>query len=261
MHETGRTFVTADYAHIFDARGRLYHEAMRGWPDARDEEFQNAIQLADVRPGERVADYPSGGGYLRPYLDATVQLVLLETSRVFLDCASADDGSRGSTERWFVEHGRIPLPDGCLDCALSIAGLHHVADKRQIFRELHRCLKPSGRLVIADVAAGSAVARFLDEFVDRYSHEGHAGLYFDDGTAGDLVECGYYVWSDERRRYAWRFPSRDAMAEYCQKLFGLVLTAPDQIIEALGDYLGFVEQADACALHWELQFLAARRTA
>lgn len=261
MYETDRTRVTTDYAHIFDARGRRYHEAMRGWPHARDEEFQNAVQLAGVRPGERVADYPSGGGYLRPYLDATVHLVLLETSRVFLDCASASDETGEFTERLLVEHGRIPLPDGHLDCALSIAGLHHVTDKRQVFCELRRCLKPRGRLIVADVAAGSAVARFLDEFVDRYSYEGHAGLYFDDRTAAELTACGYGVGFDERRRYVWRFPSRDAMGTYCQNLFGLVRASPDQIVQALGDYLGFAEAPDTCSLNWELQFLAARRTA
>lgn len=253
MNWAAEPTTSSEYARIFDARGRAYHEAMRRWPHARDREFQQAVALADLRAGQRVADFPSGGGYLRPYLEVPVRLVLLETSRAFLDCVEAGDG----VERRFVEDGRLPLADASLDRVISVAGLHHVADKPAVFQELRRCLKPCGRLVVADVAAGSSVGRFLNEFVDAFSDEGHDGRFLDDATADELRCAGFDVRLARRIAYPWRFAGREEMVEFCRLLFGLVKASPLQIGEALEAYLGCGRRNDAWELNWELLFLAA----
>lgn len=47
---------------------------------------------------------------------------------------------------------RLPFPDASFDAASASLFFHHLedADKLSVLRQLHRCLKPGGRLVVAD---------------------------------------------------------------------------------------------------------------
>lgn len=245
-----------DYAQIFDARGRAYHAAMTRWPRARDEEFEWAVMLAAPQAGHVVADFPSGGGYLAPYLP-DVQLVLIETSKVFLECSQVAPAA----DRRLMSDHRLPLDDRSVDRIVSLAGLHHVSDKSALFREFARVLRSGGRVMIADVAAGSRVGRFLNEFVHKHSEEGHDGIFLDERTPDDLRKAGLAVRSTQRLAYPWRFSQANDMIDYCRLLFGITRATQDEIAKALDDYLGvrrvvrgdFVEWQ----LNWELMFVIA----
>lgn len=54
--------MTTPYEAVFAQRGDRYHRAMQRAPEARAAELGRAVELAGLRPGERVADIPSGGG-------------------------------------------------------------------------------------------------------------------------------------------------------------------------------------------------------
>jgi sterol 24-C-methyltransferase len=45
---------------------------------------------------------------------------------------------------------RLPLPDNSQDAAYSIEAVPHAPDKRALFREVHRVLRPGGRFVATD---------------------------------------------------------------------------------------------------------------
>ncbi len=47
----------------------------------------------------------------------------------------------------------LPLPDASLDVAVLLLVLHHVADPARVLAEVHRVLRPNGRLLIADMRA------------------------------------------------------------------------------------------------------------
>lgn len=42
----------------------------------------------------------------------------------------------------------LPYPDAHFDCICSMGVLHHVPDTELAVREIHRCLKPDGRLIV-----------------------------------------------------------------------------------------------------------------
>jgi len=49
---------------------------------------------------------------------------------------------------------KIPLPDGSVDVVTSNGVINLVPDKRAAFAEIHRVLRPGGRVQIADIAVG-----------------------------------------------------------------------------------------------------------
>lgn len=242
----------ASYTDIFAARGALYHQAMRRFPEARDEEFAALVRVADIRDGERICDAPAGGGYLARHLPSGCELCYVENAAAFLkDCT-------GEARRHMVL-GRLdalPLGDGCRDHVVSLAGLHHVADKAAFFRQAARVLRPGGVLTCADVWHDSPVRRFLDDFVGAHNETGHSGWYFDEATAGAVAAGGFRDVQVERIAFAWRFAHAADLPDFCALLFGMDAAGRARIGEAARTYLG---AADARALPWELCFVRAVR--
>lgn len=58
------------------------------------------------------------------------------------------------------DHARIPFPSGEFDFAYMTDVIHHVPDRAAMFGELHRVLKPGGRLCIVTQSHAQIEARF-----------------------------------------------------------------------------------------------------
>ncbi len=236
----------ADYRDIFELRGGFYHQAMREYPEARASEFLNVIREAGITPGMTVVDVPSGGAYLSRYL-GNVELIGLETSQTFAKLATERANSV-----LLYNNDRFPLQDACADRVLSIAGLHHVRDKRGLFSEMRRIVKPGGRVVVADVADDSFVKGFLDDFVGNYCETGHSGWYFDATTRSELHDAGLNIVGDKRLDYLWCAPDMHQLATFCKLLFGMVHADAGTVADGIRNYLGVSESGDQIGLNWQL---------
>ena len=246
MLDATSTGSESDYSDIFELRGRLYHQAMRTVPGARDKEFLSVLQEAGITPGIRVVDVPSGGGYLSRHL-SDVELVGLETSQTFAELASAK-----AENILLYENSRFPLRDACADRVLSIAGLHHVRDKYGIFLEMRRILKPGGRIVMADVADDSFVRGFLDDFVGQYCDTGHSGWYFGATTRAELHAAGLNITGEKRLDYLWSAQDMEQLAGFCRLLFGMVRADTRTVADGIHDHLGIRKQGDQVGMNWQL---------
>ncbi len=47
-----------------------------------------------------------------------------------------------------LDNGLIPLADGAVDCLMSFTVLEHVDDEMAVLKEMHRVLKPGGKLIL-----------------------------------------------------------------------------------------------------------------
>lgn len=236
------------YETIFAARGSRYDRAMQRWPDARAEDF--LVPLAWLAPtaGETVLDVPAGGGYLARHLPAGCRWLGHEPCAGFGAAASGPPAAE-----------LLPLPcqDVSVDAAISIAGVHHLDDKRPLYRELRRVVRPGGRLLLADVHEDSAVARFLDGFVGCHNTTGHSGHYLGPRTLAELDGAGWRVRRAERVGLAWLFDDRAALVAFCRMLFDMPAVPDAELLGAVDRVLGCRARGGRVAMAWELFLVLA----
>jgi arsenite methyltransferase len=118
-------------------RRRLVHEAL------------------DARPGERVLDAGCGPGfYSRELLDRVGpdgSVTGVDLSPQMLASAKRRCEGHGNVRFEVGDATALPVESGSFDRALSVQVLEYVEDIPAALAELHRALRPGGRVVIWDV--------------------------------------------------------------------------------------------------------------
>jgi SAM-dependent methyltransferase/molybdopterin converting factor small subunit len=243
------------YRRIFELRGGSYNAAHALAPDARATERALLLERLDLRAGLRVLDVPAGGGWVADGLGAHgVTTVCLEPAAAF---AAGIDAAHPRVRGALVA---LPFAAATFDRVGSLAGTHHLEDRLAFFRECRRVLRPGGRLVVADAAADSPAARFLNGPVDRFTATGHDGHFFAAGEATDLLlRAGFVDAREAHVPFAWTFPDRATLVRFCALLFGLVRAAEADVAAALDASFAISEAADGRAsLPWSLVYASAR---
>src|SRR5262249_1011998 len=252
-----RSGTIQNYQSTFNARGDSYDEAMRAFPDARKHEFETLLKLADLHDREVVCDFPSGGGYLGRYVSRAVQLNLLETSQVFYNLCLRNGFGRAV----LTTENCIPFPDGHFDKILSLAGIHHNSNQPRFFEECLRSLKPGGCLCIGDVHKTSRIARFLNDFVNEHTEDGHAGEFLGEHTLTEIANAGLRLDQSRMISYPWMFGSTEEMVQFCTKLFGLGRASAATVLDGLRSHVGFETDENRVLMNWELYFVRAIKPA
>jgi SAM-dependent methyltransferase len=227
---------------------------MKRLPHARDAEFRAVLAPIEDAPDGLVCDMPSGGCYLASYVPERMGYVGVEPVATFLNFC--EDKSRRRLNAPMTD---VPLADGAVDYAISLAGLHHEEELGPIFREMRRLVRPGGRVVIADAAVDTPTARFLNGFVDRHNPMGHEGRFLDERTRGSIERAGLRVVEDELVTVPWLFDSVDEAGAFALELFGLAGIEPEAVGEALAEDIGFEPHGARVGLKWALRRIVCER--
>ena len=110
------------------------------------------VAQAALRPGERVLDVACGTGVstrlLAPQVGPTGHVVGLDLNPGMLARARAAPPPEGAAVDWREgDAGALPFEASTFDAVCCQLGFQYFPDRAQAAREMHRVLKPTGRLV------------------------------------------------------------------------------------------------------------------
>jgi len=163
--------------------------------------------MIHIRHGQPVAGFVAPFAYARgrfligrPVLRITRRARAVAAARYIVACESHLDVGCGdgyflrrspARERFGIDRllgdeltTRLDFPDGSLDCVSMLAVIEHLKSPREVMREIHRILKPGGRLVL------TTPKRFTSRLIPLYAagiEEEHED-YFDVASIRGLAE-------------------------------------------------------------------------
>jgi len=135
-----------------------YFDQVAGqWDEMRNSFFSEAVRekaysIAGVVPGGMAADIGAGTGFMTEGLvHRGLHVICVDQSAEMLAALLAKFGDSGLIECRQGDADSLPIADASVDYVFANMYLHHVEHPPAAIREMHRLLKPGGRLVITDM--------------------------------------------------------------------------------------------------------------
>lgn len=185
----------------FDRQARAYDRTVAG-KHARPLRMRALAEYAKRSRGP-VLDVGCGPGDLltaASEISPTAKLYGLDLSPEMIRVARQRLGRRAELVVGDAEE--LPWPDEHFEVALCIDSLHHYPEPVKALFEMHRVLKPSGRLILGDVWL-PAVLRQLANLFLPLGREGDVRIYGEKEVRAMLFRAGF-------KKMTWEAISRTA---------------------------------------------------
>jgi SAM-dependent methyltransferase len=147
-------------------------------PDMAVESFAgvaNPFLLRTLTRGDKVVDAGSGGGFdsfiAAHQVDSEGRVVGIDMLPEMLEKSRKTAKLMGLAHVEFLEGilEEIPVEDGWADVVISNGVINLCADKKLVFGELWRVLRPGGRLQFGDIANGKPVPESAVRNIDLWT--------------------------------------------------------------------------------------------
>jgi SAM-dependent methyltransferase len=147
-------------------------------PDAAVESFAgvaNPFSMRQLQKGERVVDVGSGAGFdsfvAAHLVGPEGKVIGVDMTAEMLAKARSTAAALGNATVEFREGlaERLPVEDAWADVVVSNGVINLCPDKRAVFSEIHRVLRPGGWLQFADIANGNPVPAAALNNVDLWT--------------------------------------------------------------------------------------------
>ena len=132
-----------------------------------------AINMAGLRPGQRVLDLAGGTGDLTrlmcPVVGTDGHIILSDINAAMLANGRKrllDQGIHGNVSFARINAEQLPFANNSLDLVTMAFGLRNVTDKQRALNAIHATLKPGGRLLVLEF---SQPLKTLKPVYDFYS--------------------------------------------------------------------------------------------
>jgi len=134
----------------------------------------NPVAFASLKEGETVLDLGSGAG-LDCFLAASKvgengRVIGVDMTPEMIEKAreNARKGNYRNVEFRLGEIENLPVADNSADVAISNCVINLVPDKRRVFMEVFRVLKPGGRLMVSDIVLLKELPDFIKNSIEAY---------------------------------------------------------------------------------------------
>jgi arsenite methyltransferase len=214
---------------------RVGYDAHRlaGVPTGAVESFAGVgyfFDLANLQAGETVVDLGSGSGmdafYAAGLVGPNWRVYGVDFTQEQLDKARrlADEAGLAQVEFREARIEALPFGNGSVDCVISNGVINLCPDKKAVFAEAARVLKPGGRLAIADIISEQPLKESIvcnaDLWASCIGGAAQQELYLE-----AIEAAGFTVARHRANAYAFiSDQARNASAKYGVKSISLLAT-------------------------------------
>ncbi len=134
----------------------------------------NPVALASLKKGETVLDLGSGAGFdcflAAQRVGKKGRVIGVDMTPEMLDRARANARKNGysNVEFRLGEIENLPLADSSVDAIISNCVINLAPDKKRVFSEAYRVLKPGGRLMVSDIVLEKELPAVVKKSVAAY---------------------------------------------------------------------------------------------
>jgi SAM-dependent methyltransferase len=134
----------------------------------------NPVALASLKTGQTVLDLGSGGGFdcflAANRVGKEGKVIGVDMTPEMIDKAreNARKGKRKNVEFRLGEIENLPVADSTVDVVISNCVINLSPNKKRVFEEAFRVLKPNGRLMVSDIVLLKKLPEIIRKNVQAY---------------------------------------------------------------------------------------------
>jgi ubiquinone/menaquinone biosynthesis C-methylase UbiE len=135
----------------------------------------NPVTMADLKPGETVLDLGNGAGFDAFLAAKSVGLggevigVDMTPEMITKAKNNAEKLHLSNVEFKLGEIEKLPVPDNSVEVVMSNCVINLSPDKRAVYREIFRVLKPGGRISLSDVLSTGEIPMEIKDNPSAYT--------------------------------------------------------------------------------------------